>query len=87
MAAFLWGKLERVKLARGKGKEAVSFQPSAVSRPLGLVRSSVLLSDLSLVGGALVPNRIKHNPCKPFQITYLQTRETSLTSTNENIRR
>ncbi len=33
MAAFLWGKLERVKLARvmlarGKGKEAVSFQRS-----------------------------------------------------------
>ena len=57
MAAFLWGKLERGKLERGKGKEVVSFQPSAVSRPVGLVRSSVLLSDLSLVGGTLVPNQ------------------------------
>ncbi len=81
MAAFLWGEVRKSKVSEGKGKEAVSFQPSAVSRPVGLVRSSVLLSDLSLVGGTLVPNRIKHNPCKPFQISYLQTRETSFTPT------
>ena len=82
MAAFLWGKLEREK-----GKEAVSFQLSAVRRPVGLVRSSIHLSDLSLVGGTLVANRTQHSPCKPFQISYLQTRETSFTPTNENIRR
>jgi len=27
----------------------------------------------------------QHNPCKPFQISYLQTRETSFTPTGENI--
>ena len=58
-----------------------------VSRALGLVRSGVLLSDLSLVGGTLVPNRIKHNPCKPFQIFYIQTRETSFTPTGEHRRK
>ena len=64
MAAFLWGEVRKSKVSEGKGgkgKEAVSFQPSAVSRYVGLVRSSVLLSDLSLVGalvgGTLVPNQ------------------------------
>ena len=62
MAAFLWGevrksKVSKSKVSKGKGKEAVSFQPSAVSRPVGLVRSCVLLSDLSLVGGTLVPSQ------------------------------
>ena len=80
MAAFLWGKLERVKLARGKGKgergkgkvrkgkEAVSFQRSVdLWGWSGRVFFSAFELHIFRVGW-VERSDTQHNPCKPFNL-------------------